>query len=111
MLVKFYLDKAHTVNMPIKKMAILKQKTEKKALLFKRKYYQDMTESIIFFIVETRPNITFATSIASCFAKNFSHQQIKVVKIIPQYLKSSKNRGITYRSQNKLKIKGYSDFN
>lgn len=54
-----------------------------------------MTGSIMFSIVETRPDITFATSVVVWFTKNPSHQYTKVVKIILQYLKSSKEQGIT----------------
>lgn len=63
----------------------------------------------MFLMVETRPNIAFATSIISCFAKNLSHQYIKAIKTILQYLKGSKKQKITYGSQNKLLIEKYSD--
>lgn len=50
----------------------------------------------MFSIVETRPDITFATSVVAWFTKNPGHQYIKVVKIVLQYLKSSKLREITF---------------
>lgn len=65
----------------------------------------------MFSIVKTRPNITFATSIASCFAKNLGHQHTKAVKTILQYLKGSKKHEITYGGQNKLLVKEYSNSN
>lgn len=68
-----------------------------------------MSESIMFSIVETRPDIIFVILVASCFAKNPSYQHTKVVKTILYYLKSSKNRGIIYRGQSKLKVEGYSN--
>lgn len=111
MLAKFHLNKAHTVNTPMKETAILEQKTKRKTSPSERKCYQGMTGSIMFSIVETRPNITFATSVASHFAKNPSHQHTKTVKTILQYLKGSKNREITYKNQSKLKVEGYSDSN
>lgn len=101
-LVKLYLNKAHTINTVIKKTAIFEQKTEKKTLSFEKKCYQGMTRSIMFFMVEIRPNILFATLVTNCFAKNPSHQYTKAVKSILQYLKSSKNREILYKNQNKL---------
>lgn len=48
-----------------------------------------MMESLIFSIVETKPNFAFTTPIASCFVKNLGHQHTKVMKKILQYLKSS----------------------
>lgn len=41
-----------------------------------------MTESLMFSIVETRPDIAFAISIASYFAKNPGHQHTKIMKTI-----------------------------
>lgn len=60
------------------------------------------------FMVETRPDIAFATSVASRYAKNLSYLHIKGIKIILKYLKSSKDRGIVYRRR-MLDIEGYSD--
>lgn len=70
-----------------------------------------MTGSIMFSMVEIRPDISFATSVASWFAKNPSHQHIEAVKTILRYLKSSRERGITYGGQDKLLVEGYSDAN
>lgn len=68
-----------------------------------------MTNFIIFFIVETRTDIAFATSVASWFAKNPGYQYTKVVKIILQYLIGSKKRKIMYDGQEKPLIEGYLD--
>ena len=59
-------------------------------------------------MVETRPDIAFATSVASRYAKNPSHLHIEVVKTILKYLKGSKDRGIVY-GEGTLAIEGYSD--
>lgn len=63
-LARFYLDKAHAVNTPMKETAILKQKTEREASPSEKKCYQGMTGSIMFSMVETRPDIAFATFVA-----------------------------------------------
>ena len=55
-----------------------------------------MTGSLMFSIVEIRPNIAFATSVASCFATNPGHQYTEAVKTILQYLKGSSEQEITY---------------
>ena len=68
-----------------------------------------MTGSIMFSILETRPDISFATSVASRFAKNPGHQHTEAVKTILRYLKGSRERGITYGGQDKLLVEGYSE--
>ena len=65
----------------------------------------------MFSMVETRPDIAFATLLASRFAKNPGHQHTKAVKTILQYLKGSKDQGIMYGGQEELLVEGYSDFN
>lgn len=72
----------------------------------------------MFSMIETRPDIAFATLVASQFTKNVasqftknpSHQHIKVVKTIFQYLKGSKKQKITYGSQKELLVQRYIDF-
>lgn len=59
-----------------------------------------MAKFLIFSIVETKPNIAFATFVASYFAKNLGHQHNKTIKTILQYLKSLNKRKIIYSSQN-----------
>ncbi len=68
-----------------------------------------MTSSIMFSMVETRPDIAFATSVAARFAKNPGHQHTEVAKTVLRYLKGSRERGITFDGQDKLLIEGYSD--
>ncbi len=109
MLEKFHLDKANPVNTPMKKSISLSQREERDASPLEKERYQGMTGSIMFFMVETRPDIAFATSFVSRFAKNPSHQHTEAVKTIFKYLKGSKHRGITYRGDEELKIEGYSD--
>ena len=70
-----------------------------------------MTKFIMFFIVETRPDIAFAILVASCFAKNFTHQNTKAVKTFLHYLKGLRNRGIIYRGLSELKVEEYFDSN
>lgn len=106
---QFYLDKAKTVNTPMKEITLLQPRTEGEATAAEKERYQGMTGSIMFSIVETRPNISFATSVASRFAKNLGHQHTEAVKPILRYLKGSKERGITYGGQDKLLVEGYSE--
>lgn len=71
-LTKFYLDKAHPVNTPMKEETSFKQRAEadREASPSERERYQGMTGSLMFSMVETRPDIAFAISIVSRFAKN-----------------------------------------
>ena len=62
----------------------------------------------MFSMVETRPDIAFAISVTSRYAKNPSHLHIEAVKMILKYLKGSKDRGIVYGGGT-LDIEGYSD--
>lgn len=71
----------------MKKTALLEQKTNKEAFLSEQEHYQEMPGSLIFSIVKTKPDIAFATSISSCFAKNLGQQHTEAVKMILQYLK------------------------
>lgn len=66
-----------------------------------------MTNSIIFCILETRLDIVFDISIASWFAKNSGYQYRKGMKLILQYLKSSRKLVIIDSSYNDLSIEGY----
>ncbi len=85
-LVKFYLDKANPVNTPMKKSIPLSQREEGEASPSEKERYQGMTGSMMFSMVDTRPDIAFAKSLVSRFAKNPSHQHTKVVKTILKYL-------------------------
>lgn len=84
---------------------------KKEATAAKQERYQRMSSLIIFSMIETGPDITFATSVVSQFAKNPSYQYSKVVKTILQYLKAIKETRITYREKQggDLIIKEYSN--
>lgn len=59
-------------------------------------------------MVKAHPDITFAISVVSRFAKNLSHQYTKAVKTIMQYLKATHTLDIAYgRDQRDLIIKNF----
>lgn len=95
----------------MKESIIMQPRTESQATAVEIEKYQQMTGSLMFSMVETRPDIAFATAFAAHFSKNPSHQHTKAVKTILKYLKGSRERGITYggTSEEALKIQGYSD--
>lgn len=55
-----------------------------------------MITSVIFSIVETKPNIIFAIFVVYCFRKNLNYFYIKAVKTILKYPQKTKNQGIIY---------------
>lgn len=93
--------------MLIKKFPLLTQNIKKEVSPSKIEGYQRMMRSIIFLIIEIRPDITFTTSLVNYFIKNLSHQYIKIIKIIFKYLKDLKDKEINYMRNKKLKIKDY----
>lgn len=109
---KFYFSKANTANFSMKELILGTLRTEetKKALLLEKKKYQGMIGSLMFSIVEIRPDITHATFLVSHFVKNLSYQYTKAVKTIFQYLKRSRNYRIIYGGDKKLCVRGYIDF-
>lgn len=94
----------------MKEATPLEQRTDGEASPSERERYQVMIGSLIFSIVETKPDTAFAISVASRFAKNPSHQHTEAVKTILRYMKGSRQRDITYGDQDKLLVEGYSDF-
>lgn len=92
---------------------MLISKERKKASQTEREQYQGMIGSLVFSMINTRPDIVFVTSVMSHFAKNLSHKHTKAVKTIIQYLKAPRLVGIIYGGEEgrDLKIKNYSDFN
>ena len=62
----------------------------------------------MFAMIETRPDIAFATSVVSRYAKNPGKTHMEAAKHILRYLSGTKNRGITFGGGD-LFIQGYSD--
>lgn len=67
----YYLNLAKPWNTPMKE-GILHPNKGLEASQAEREQYQVMTGSLMFSMIETRPNIAFATSLVSQFAKNSS---------------------------------------
>lgn len=81
-----------------------------KATQSKKEKYQGMMGSLMFSIVETRPDIAFSIVVAARFAKNPSHAHTEAVKTILCYFKRSIDCSITYGGDGEnLSIIGYSN--
>lgn len=94
-LTKFHLDQVKTANTLMKETCLLPNKG-KEVIAAEKKCYQGMTSSIIFSMVKIRPNIAYATSMISHFAKNLSYLYSKAVKTIFYYLKATRDVEIMY---------------
>ena len=107
---KYHLHLAKPCSIPMKEGIQLPNEGPE-ASQAERERYQGMTGSLMFSMVETRPDIAFATSVVSRFAKNPSRQYTEAVKTILRYLKATKTVGITYGGDEEgdLTIRGYSD--
>ena len=111
---KFHLHQANSCTTPMVEAAELTPSPDEiEASQANREKYQAMTGSLMFSMVETRPDIAFSTSVASRFAKNPGHIHTEAVKRILKYLKGTKERGIVYGGGgadiDNLTIEGYSD--
>lgn len=84
--------------MSIKKTLLLPIK-DKKAIITKKDYYQGIISSIMFSMIETRPNIAYIILVVSHFAKNLSNLHGKAIKTIFYDLKATKNIRTIYRGE------------
>lgn len=66
---KYYFDLTKPCNTSIKKAILLPNKKQE-ATSAKQKQYQGMTGLLMFSMIESRPDIAFAASVVSHFAKN-----------------------------------------
>ena len=73
--------------------------------------YSTKIRFIIYAIIETQIDISFATSMVSRFAKNLSLENFNAIDQILHYLTRNCERDITFGEEKKLKLEGYSDFN
>lgn len=103
---KFGLLTAKPSNTPMRENYLIPNEGEASETDIKN--YQAMVGSIMFAMIESRPDIAFATSMASRFAKNPSKAHIEAVKMIIRYLHTTKTRGIVY-GEGDSKVIGYSD--
>ncbi len=71
------------------------------------KEYQSMVGSIMYPMIQTRPDICFAVTILSRYNHNPNSKHIAAVKRVIRYLKGTLDYGITYGSTNDLV--GYTD--
>ena len=103
---RFHMQTAKTTNTPMREGCLFINESQASDKDIKQ--YQTMVGSIMFAMIETRPDIAFATSVVSRHAKNPGKTHMEAAKHILRYLSGTKNRGITFGGGD-LCIQGYSD--
>ncbi|XP_048431136.1 uncharacterized mitochondrial protein AtMg00810-like [Pyrus x bretschneideri] len=71
-------------------------------------YYQQLVGKLIYLII-TRPEITYAVSVASQFMHSPTVDHLHILKRILRYLKGSIGQGIIMRNNKSITIGGYTD--
>ena len=103
---KFHMQNAKSTTTPMKEGSQFRN--ESQASESDIKQYQAIVGSIMFAMIETRPDIAYATSVVSRHAKNPGKSHMEATKQILRYLSATRDRGITFGGGN-LSIQGYSD--
>jgi Reverse transcriptase (RNA-dependent DNA polymerase)/Integrase core domain len=71
--------------------------------------YQSIVGSLMYAMIGTRPDISFAVSKLSQFSSNPTQQHLKAAKHVLRYLAATKNNRLHYGLSDETEIYGYSD--
>ena len=71
--------------------------------------YQSMLGSIMYIMLQTRPDIAYAISKLSQFSSNPTEQHLQALKRVLRYLKGTKDLGLTYQKDEKGELVGWTD--
>ena len=71
--------------------------------------YASIIGLLIYGQTMTRPDLSFAISVASRYMSNPTEQHMKIARQILRYLKATVDMGITFSAKDGLCVKGYSD--
>ena len=103
---KFHMQNANISTTPMKEGSLFRNDSQASDKEIKQ--YQAIVGSIMFAMIETRPDIAFATSVISRHAKNPGKTHMEAAKTILRYLSATKDRGIT-NGGGDMSVQGYSD--
>ena len=70
--------------------------------------YASTVRSIIYVVMYTRSDVTYSLEVVSMYQLDLDEKYWKVVKIIPKYLRNTKDQWLIYRDTD-LKLVGYTD--
>ena len=85
------------------------EQCEKPVALDTKTYYQQIIGTLIYAVIGTRPDITFAATRLSRFNNNPTEEHIKYAKYVLKYLKGTKDLEIKYDGDSDAGLIGYSD--
>ena len=102
----FHMQNAKSTTTPMKEGNLFRN--ESQASESDIKQYQAIVGSSVFAMIETRPDIAFATSVVSRHAKNPGKTHMEAAKHILRCLSATKDRGITFGGGD-MSVQGYSD--
>ena len=71
--------------------------------------YQSAVGSLLYLLMRTRPDITFAVSCVARFCSNPTTQHMRAVKRILRYLRGTTNQGLLYKKNGSKEVVGFSD--
>ena len=72
-------------------------------------YYQQMTGTLIYATIGTRPDIAFAATRLSQYNSNPTEEHIKYARYVLRYLKGTKELKIVYDGSSDSRLIRYSD--
>ena len=103
----FNMADCKPVSTPMDQGLKLVKETEKTAAPEDVRRFQSAIGSLMYAMIETRPDIAFAVSTLSQFASNPNEEHWKALKHVFRYLKGTMSLGITYGGDGSLV--GYTD--
>lgn len=71
--------------------------------------YASVVGSIMYAMMYTRPDVSYALSMTSCYQANTGESHWIAVKNVLKYLRRTKNLCLVYDGDSELSIKGYTD--
>ncbi|KAL5567384.1 hypothetical protein UlMin_030548 [Ulmus minor] len=109
------MDNSKLVSLPIvayfKLDNSLCPKTEEEKDSMLNVPYSNAVGSLMYFMVSTRPDLSFAMSVLSRFMSNLGNYHWEAMKWLLRYVKGTKNLGLIYEKKNgtKLVLEGFVD--
>jgi hypothetical protein len=107
LLTRFRMCDCNPASIPLQPNIHLKRDTNQDKV--KTYPYREVVGSLMYLMVTTRPDISFAVSYLARYLNCFGSEHISAAKQILRYIKGSSKRKITYGNQSNELVVGYSD--
>ena len=105
---KFNMESCKSIATPVDVSTKLTKGTEDSEYIDDT-YYQSAIGSLLYLSMKTRPDITFAVSLAARYSSKPTSQHLKAVKRIFRYLQGTIHYGLLFKRSETKAILGYSD--